>query len=84
MNKDLYIEFLESLVEETRKKKEPVHMVLGKKRRQKTIHNWSEEDKRLLMEFHNSGFSNKSIAEAMDLRVKQVENMIYAIKQGRA
>lgn len=83
MNKDLYIEFLESMLMKERKAFEP-HIALGKKRVPKTVHNWTDEEKRMLMEMHNAKFSNKAIALRMSLRVKQVENMIYAIKQGRA
>ena len=77
IDKDLYIQFLESLVKN--QAKTPVVLRSVKTRSNKPHHKWSDAERERLLRLHSEGLKPSEIARIMGLRRQQVENQIYSL-----
>jgi DNA-binding NarL/FixJ family response regulator len=76
IDKDLYIQFLESLV---KNKQQPVKLTSVKIRTKKPRYIWTDQERERLLRLHSEGIKTREIARLMGLRSSQVENQIYSL-----
>jgi DNA-binding NarL/FixJ family response regulator len=76
IDKDLYIQFLESLVKNNH---QTVKLTSVKSRKNKPRYVWTDEDRERLLRLHSEGIKTAEIARIMGLRTSQVENQIYSL-----
>ena len=81
IDKDLYIQFLESLVKNNQ---QPVRLTSVGKRKNKPAYRWNEQSRQRLLNLHSEGIKSSEIARIMGLRTSQVDNQIYSLLRRKA
>jgi DNA-binding NarL/FixJ family response regulator len=76
IDKDLYIQFLESMVKKQNPKPKDE---LAPRRVRNKAHHWTTAEKIKVMQLHEAGYTPSQIAPQLGLRTNQVANMIYSI-----
>ena len=76
INKDLYIQFLESLVNNNQ---QPARLTAVRNRKNKPAYRWNEQSRQRLLNLHSEGIKSSEIARIMGLRTSQVDNQIYSL-----
>ena len=76
IDKDLYIQFLESLVKNN---EQPVRLTSVRNRKNKPAYRWNEQSRQRLLNPHSEGIKSSEIARIMGLRTSQVDNQIYSL-----
>lgn len=89
MENDYKDVLIKLLLEKLQQKEQPLYLTaaattMRKKRTSKTTHHWTRQDKMQALQMDAEGIDVKLIAQKLDLRRAQVENMIYALKNGRS
>ena len=80
MDKDLYIEFLETQLKKQRQEIVQQDGVTRPRKKRHKKHLWTAAEKLRLLQLHESGYEVSQIANMMNHRPNQVTNMIYSIK----
>lgn len=76
VDKDLYIQFLESLV----KKQTPVvSTATTRTRTRRPMHKWTDSERALLLELYSKGNTVAEIVQITGLRRSQVDNQLYTL-----
>ena len=81
IDKDLYIQFLESLVKNI---EQPVKLTAVRKRKNKPAYRWNDQSRQRLLKLHAEGIKSSEIARIMGLRTSQVDNQIYSLLRRNA
>ena len=76
IDKDLYIQFLESLVNNNQ---QPVRLTAVRNRKNKPAYRWNDQSRQRLLNLHSEGIKSSEIARIMGLRTSQVDNQIYSL-----